>query len=155
LFDGLALNWGKLKLRVETHSWSLIPARHGPQRISLGVLIGRKENLMRNEVFDDTRRSRGIGSILTGFVIGGLIGAAAALLMAPQSGEEMRAMIRDRSVELKEKAVRTVEDTRNRAEEAIHDTVSKAEEMARTAKDRTEDMVKRGQKGVENQASQL
>jgi gas vesicle protein len=110
---------------------------------------------MRQEVFDDTKRSRGIGSILTGFVIGGLIGAAAALLMAPQSGEEMRARIRDRSLELKDMAVRTVEDTRSRAEEAIHDTVSKAEDMARTAKGRTEEMVKRGQKEVENQASQL
>jgi gas vesicle protein len=47
---------------------------------------------------DDMRTTRGIGSILVGFIIGGVIGAAAALLMAPQSGEETRAMLREKAM---------------------------------------------------------
>ena len=31
-----------------------------------------------------------IGAFLTGFIIGGLVGAAVALITAPQSGEETR-----------------------------------------------------------------
>ena len=34
------------------------------------------------------------GAFLAGFVIGGLVGAATALLLAPQSGEETRTIIR-------------------------------------------------------------
>ena len=35
-------------------------------------------------------------AFFAGLVIGGLIGAALALLLAPQSGEETRAQIRDK-----------------------------------------------------------
>jgi gas vesicle protein len=38
---------------------------------------------------------------LTGFVLGGIVGAATALLLAPASGEETRDQIRARSGELK------------------------------------------------------
>ena len=36
------------------------------------------------------------GAFFSGFLIGGLVGAAVALLMAPQSGEETRTLIRDK-----------------------------------------------------------
>ena len=41
------------------------------------------------------------GAFLTGFLFGGLAGAAAALLMTPQPGETTRLQIKDRGVELK------------------------------------------------------
>ena len=41
------------------------------------------------------------GAFLAGFVIGGLVGAATALLLAPQSGEETCTVIRDKGIELK------------------------------------------------------
>jgi gas vesicle protein len=37
----------------------------------------------------------GFGSFLAGLVIGGLIGAAIGLLLAPESGEEMREQVGD------------------------------------------------------------
>ncbi len=49
-------------------------------------------------------------TFFAGMVIGGLVGAAAAMLLAPQSGEETRAMIRDKSIELKDKAVDVGQD---------------------------------------------
>jgi gas vesicle protein len=39
-----------------------------------------------------------------GFIVGGLIGAGLALLFAPQTGEETREMLKDKFLELKEKA---------------------------------------------------
>ncbi len=56
-----------------------------------------------------------LGSFLAGFVIGGLIGAGVALLMAPQSGEETRALIADKSIELRDRAVETAEDVQSQA----------------------------------------
>ena len=37
----------------------------------------------------------GFGSFVAGLVIGGLIGAAVGLLLAPESGEEMRGQVGD------------------------------------------------------------
>jgi gas vesicle protein len=47
-------------------------------------------------------RSSGGAEFFAGLVIGGLVGAALALLLAPQSGEETRAQIRDKSLEYKD-----------------------------------------------------
>jgi hypothetical protein len=41
------------------------------------------------------------GAFLTGFLLGGLAGAAAALLMTPQPGETTRVQLRERGIELK------------------------------------------------------
>ena len=51
------------------------------------------------------------GVFLIGFVVGGVAGAVAALLLAPQSGEETRALIKDKSIELRDKATETAEKT--------------------------------------------
>jgi gas vesicle protein len=41
------------------------------------------------------------GAFVTGFLVGGLTGAAAALLMTPQSGEDVRTRLQERGIELK------------------------------------------------------
>ncbi len=46
------------------------------------------------------------GAFLVGFIVGGLTGAVVSLLFAPQSGEETRALIRDKSIEIRDKADR-------------------------------------------------
>jgi gas vesicle protein len=51
-----------------------------------------------------------------GFVVGALVGAAAALLFAPQSGEETRILIRDKGIELREQADDLSVEARRRAE---------------------------------------
>ena len=56
-----------------------------------------------------------LGSFLAGFVIGGLIGAGVALLMSPQSGEETRALIGEKSIELRDRAAETASDVQARA----------------------------------------
>ncbi len=49
-----------------------------------------------------------IGAFLTGFVVGGLVGAAVALILAPQSGAETREQIRMKGIELKERGEETL-----------------------------------------------
>ena len=66
------------------------------------------------------------GTFFAGLVVGGLVGAAVALLLAPQSGEETRTLIRDRSIELKDRAVEYGQDAKMRAEKAMVDARSKA-----------------------------
>jgi len=53
---------------------------------------------------------------VAGFLIGALAGAAAALLFAPQSGEDTRVLIRDRGIELREQADSLGVEVRKRAE---------------------------------------
>jgi len=46
-------------------------------------------------------REGGSGDFLAGFILGGLIGGALALLFAPTTGEEMRGQIREKGIELR------------------------------------------------------
>ena len=48
------------------------------------------------------RHDGDFGSFFSGILLGGLIGAAVALLMAPQSGEETRKLIREKGIELRD-----------------------------------------------------
>jgi len=83
------------------------------------------------------KRSSNPAVWFAGMMIGGLVGAGVALLTAPRSGEETRTMIRQKSIELKDRAAETIEETRARAGE-----------LAQTGKDRVAEMTKRGQEAI-------
>ncbi len=70
-----------------------------------------------------------IGTLALGIVIGGLVGVAAAMLSAPQSGAQTRALLRDKSSELMGKASTTVQETRSRANDMIAMVRSRASEL--------------------------
>jgi len=93
------------------------------------------------------------GAFLVGFVVGGLTGAIVALLFAPQSGEETRAIIKDKSIELRDKAQVTVEEAYARAEQAAHEARARAEELAKEARSRAEqlgrDVRERGKSAID------
>ncbi len=93
------------------------------------------------------------GAFLVGFIVGGLTGAVAALLFAPQSGEETRAVIKERSIELRDKATLEAEDAWKRAEAAALDARRKAEELSRQAMSQGEEIAltarKRGEEFIE------
>jgi gas vesicle protein len=82
------------------------------------------------------------GAFLVGFIVGGLTGAVVSLLFAPQSGEETRALIRDKSIELRDRAAETAEEALSRAEAAAAEARTRAEELARMARSRAEEMAK-------------
>jgi gas vesicle protein len=58
----------------------------------------------------------GGAEFFAGLVIGGLVGATLSLLLAPQSGEETRAQIRDKSIEYKDRAGESYVQTRQAVE---------------------------------------
>ncbi|MGB9639277.1 MAG: YtxH domain-containing protein [Anaerolineales bacterium] len=113
-----------------------------------------------------SERDSDFSAFLAGLIFGGLIGAAVALLYAPQSGEETRTIIREKSIELKDKAVDTAEDTRAKAEKALEEarikaekalaeTRQRAEELANLTKERAIELQQRGQEVIEEQKTKL
>ena len=58
-----------------------------------------------------------VGTFLAGLVLGSLVGAALAMLMAPSSGPETRRQIREKSLELRAQAEQQMEEARKHAEE--------------------------------------
>ena len=58
-----------------------------------------------------------LGTFLAGLVLGSLVGAAMAMLMAPASGQDTRRQIREKSQELRAQAEHQMEEARKRAEE--------------------------------------
>ncbi len=77
-------------------------------------------------------------SFVAGFIIGGLVGAAGALVLAPQSGEQTRAQIRDRGIELKGRAEDLSQQARERADAIIADARKRGEEIIAEARQRAE-----------------
>jgi gas vesicle protein len=91
------------------------------------------------------------GAFLVGFIVGGLSGAVVALLFAPQTGEETRALIKDKSIELRDRAQQSAEEALARAEATAAEARARADELARQLRDRGQEVyggvVERG-KGV-------
>jgi gas vesicle protein len=84
------------------------------------------------------------GSMLSGFMIGGLIGAAVVLLAAPQSGSETRAIIGDKANEYKGRAVDAAAGTRDRASKVIASARDQAAGAINKTKDRASGIAQRG-----------
>jgi len=76
------------------------------------------------------------GAFLVGFIVGGLTGAVVSLLFAPQSGEETRALIKEKGIELRDKAAATAEDAVARAEAAAKEARARVDELAKETKAR-------------------
>ncbi len=95
-------------------------------------------------------------AFLAGVFVGGVAGALAALLMAPQSGEEVRTLLKEKGIEIKdrasvsaEEALRRAEEARRKAEEALAEARRKAEEAAKAAQEQAITLQKRGKEAAE------
>lgn len=95
------------------------------------------------------------GAFLMGFVIGSLSGAIASLLLAPQTGEETRQIIKDRAIELKDKSQETFEETKKKAEEAYKEILSKGMKKGEEALEAVEEEVKTTKKKVKKASEEL
>jgi gas vesicle protein len=80
------------------------------------------------------------GTFFAGLIVGGLVGAAVALLMAPQTGEETRGLIRDKGIEIKDRAVEYSQVARDRAYDAVEDARMRAELALDDLRDRTNEL---------------
>jgi gas vesicle protein len=82
--------------------------------------------------------TQGARNVLTGIIVGGIIGATAMLFLAPRSGEEMRAEVRDKALDLRDRTTDTVKDT-------VSQVVSRAGNLKGGVKDRAQDIKHLGQ----------
>lgn len=96
---------------------------------------------LENEVEAIHHRTRPVKPVIGGFLVGSVIGVATALLFAPRSGEETRAEIRDRAVELRDRTTETVKDTVSQAK-------SRAYEIKGTVAEKAEELKQRGQQVI-------
>ena len=83
---------------------------------------------------NDTVEPRGSWpGLLAGLLIGGLAGALAMLLLAPQSGKKTRIKLQRQSHKLREQTAETmgdaVEQARDKARQVTHDVRKQAEEL--------------------------
>ncbi|HJF32502.1 MAG TPA: YtxH domain-containing protein [Sporosarcina psychrophila] len=90
--------------------------------------------------FYDEDDSSGAGSFLVGALVGGVIGAAAALFLAPKSGSEMRGDFTNQASQLKDKSI-----------EISSVAKEKANELTSVAKEKTGEL----SKSIQEQSGQL
>ena len=78
----------------------------------------------------------GAGSFLLGAIVGGVIGAAAALFLAPKTGKEMREDFTTQTSQLKEKGIEISAAAKDKATEFTSIAKDKATEYSSVAKDK-------------------
>ena len=106
--------------------------------------------------------SNDLGAFLAGFVIGGLVGAATAIILAPQSGQDTRNQIASKSNELVQSGSARMQQVRDNAGSYSQDYLDKAGSALTSTRQQVKDVGGRVQeqarivldKGKE-QASQL
>lgn len=96
-------------------------------------------------------QNRDSGSFFLGFLIGGLTGAIAALLLAPQSGEETRTAIRDKAIELTDQGTESARSLYGQAEAAAQQAIKKAQDTLNLARRRAQEALKEEQVVLEEE----
>jgi len=75
------------------------------------------------------------GTVILAFLVGGVIGAGLALLLAPASGEETRRKIRETGEDVKRKTDEFVADSRERIGELVDDGRARIGELVETGRE--------------------
>jgi gas vesicle protein len=89
------------------------------------------------------------GSVLLAFVLGGMVGAGVALLLAPQSGIETRRKIKELADDVKEKAT----DYAGTAKEKVASTVDLAKGLYEEKKSAVAAAVEAGKEAYEKEVT--
>jgi gas vesicle protein len=85
---------------------------------------------------------------LAGLLVGGLAGTGAMLLLAPQSGKETRTQIQQKSIELRDQTVKTVEG-------AAAQFRGKARQITDDVREQVGELQQRGQNMIDEQRGHL
>jgi gas vesicle protein len=83
-----------------------------------------------------------------GLLTGGLVGAGLALLLTPQSGEETRSQLRDKSLELKEEAAKGLAEASQRTQEQAAVWQEKSKEVLEKGKQTATEAISRGKDSI-------
>jgi gas vesicle protein len=96
-----------------------------------------------------------VGVFVAGLLIGGLAGAVMTLMLAPQSGAELRSQLRDRTLELRDQVRESAEEARERGEEALSQARDKVRQVSEDLRAKAEDLQERGQEALEEQKERV
>lgn len=88
------------------------------------------------------------GGFLAGLLLGGLAGAGAMLLLAPQSGQRTRAKIEQKSIVLRDQTSETVED-------AVDQVRAKARHVKAGVRKEAKGLGQRGQEMLDEQVERV
>ena len=91
------------------------------------------------------------GDFIAGFVIGGFFGAALALILAPQPGDETLSQIRERGIEIKERAA----DLSAEALQAVHTLEEKGTTVLEEQKSRLQEAIQEGKEVATKKKEEL
>jgi gas vesicle protein len=94
-----------------------------------------------------------LGAFLAGFVIGGLVGAATALILAPQSGTATRQQLANMSADLRHSADTHTREYREKAETLITDTRTRAQQLTDQVQDQMRIVLDAGKDQAEQAAN--
>ena len=103
---------------------------------------------MENPINEHKSKEQHSMGFISGLLLGGLAGAVAMLLVAPQSGAKTRISIQKKSLELRDQTVETVQ-------EAVTQARTKAHQITSDVRDRVEVMKQRGQEMLTEQKEHL
>lgn len=87
------------------------------------------------------------GSVVLSFLLGGMVGAGLALLLAPQSGQETRKKIKELAEDAKEKAY----EYTGTAKERVKSTVEKGKEFFEEKKAAIASAIEAGKEAYEKE----
>jgi gas vesicle protein len=107
----------------------------------------RKEDSMDNHDHEHENGVNQVGGFFAGLLIGGLAGAVAMLLLAPQSGKRTRAQIQLKSMELREQTTEAVED-------AMAQARTKGRQIRADVREKADELEQRGQDVIDEQRDQ-
>lgn len=79
--------------------------------------------------------------LLLGFITGGIVGAAIALLYAPKTGKELRSQIRHKKDELIDDTSEYLQIAKTRASDLINEGKRKSEELISDAKKKASSLI--------------
>ena len=82
---------------------------------------------------------------LLGVVIGGLVGYGAALLSAPKSGDEMRQMLTEKGRDIRENAMDTLQETKEKTGKMVAEGKDKVDQTMNRSKEKMMNMGNQGQ----------
>lgn len=91
-----------------------------------------------------------VGKFLTGFLVGGAIGAIAGILLAPKSGEETRALIADTAKDVSQRANETVKEIQSKADDVVSEMQKKGDEL----KEKLQNVINQQKEGKEAKAEE-
>ena len=111
-------------------------------------MTNRKEDELDKHDHEHENDTNQVGGFFAGLLIGGLAGAVAMLLLAPQSGKRTRAQIQLKSMDLREQTAEAVED-------ALKQTRTKARQIRADVREKADELQQRGQAVLDEQKERL